>query len=196
MDIRKFIDFYEDDNEQQFKDFLSEYKGKTLHLVDNYLDVLKQSEDENFLIKVEDTENFYDIQLDDDCCIFSYCLKFKKEFPCYANEYEETELCLYYNETGTEAIPLWSIEEAWNYMKQKTVIDEVKETVISGVEESKYKSLILKMMSNLEVIEKVNQLKQSATNLTDEDVIKILVVIYSGLLLIKLIIEIIQKLLL
>ena len=33
----------------------------------------------------------------------------------------------------------------------------------------------------------------SATNLTDEDVIKILVVIYSGLLLMKLIIEIIQK---
>ena len=31
MDIRKFIDFYEDDNEQQFKDFVSEYKGKTLH---------------------------------------------------------------------------------------------------------------------------------------------------------------------
>ena len=48
MDIKKFIDFYENDNEQQFKDFLSEYKGKTLHLVDNYLDVLKQSEDENF----------------------------------------------------------------------------------------------------------------------------------------------------
>ena len=81
-------------------------------------------------------------------------------------------------------------------MKQKTVIDEVKETVISGVEENKYKSLILKMMSNLEIIEKVNQLKQSATNLTDEDVIKILVVIYSGLLLMKLIIEIIQNLLL
>ena len=133
MDIKKFIDFYENDNEQQFKDFLSEYKGKTLHLVDNYLDVLKQSEDENF----------------------------------------ETELCLYYNETGIEAIPLWFIEEAWNYMKQKTVIDEVKETVFSGVEESKYKSLILKMMSNLEIIEKVNQLKQSA-NLTDKDVIKIL----------------------
>ena len=51
-------------------------------------------------------------------------------------------------------------------------------------------------MSNLEIIKKVNQLKQSATNLTDEDVIKILVVIYSGLLLMKLIIEIIQKLLL
>ena len=133
MDIRKFIDFYEDDNEQQFKDFLSEYKGKTLHLVDNYLDVLKQSEDEDF----------------------------------------ETELCLYYNETGIEAIPLWFIEEAWNYMKQKIVIDEVKETVISGVEESNYKSLILKMMSNLEIIKKVNQLKQSA-NLIDEDVIKIL----------------------
>ena len=133
MDIKKFIDFYENDNEQQFKDFLSEYKGKTLHLVDNYLDVLKQSEDEDF----------------------------------------ETELCLYYNETGIEAIPLWFIEEAWNYMKQKTVIDEVKETVFSGVEESKYKSLILKMMSNLEIIEKVNQLKQSA-NLIDEDVIKIL----------------------
>ena len=79
MDIKKFIDFYEDDNEQQFKDFLSEYKGKMLHLVDNYLDVLKQSEDENF----------------------------------------ETELCLYYNTTGIEAIPLWFIEEAWNYMKQK-----------------------------------------------------------------------------
>ena len=133
MDIRKFIDFYENDNEQQFKDFLSEYKGKTLHLVDNYLDVLKQSEDEDF----------------------------------------ETELCLYYNETGIEAIPLWFIEEAWNYMKQKIVIDEVKETVISGVEESNYKSLILKMMSNLEIIKKVNQLKQSA-NLIDEDVIKIL----------------------
>ena len=133
MDIKKFIDFYENDNEQQFKDFLSEYKGKTLHLVDNYLDVLKQSEDEDF----------------------------------------ETELCLYYNETGIEAIPLWFIEEAWNYMKQKIVIDEVKETVISGVEESNYKSLILKMMSNLEIIKKVNQLKQSA-NLIDEDVIKIL----------------------
>ena len=79
---------------------------------------------------------------------------------------------------------------------KKTVIDEVKKTAISGVEESKYKSLILKMMSNLEIIKKVNQLKQSATNLTDEDVIKILVVIYSGLLLMKLIIEIIQKLLL
>ena len=52
------------------------------------------------------------------------------------------------------------------------------------------------MMSNLEIIEKVNQLKQSATNLTDKDVIKILVVIYSGLLLMKLIIEIIQNLLL
>ena len=65
--------------------------------------------------------------------------------------------------------------------------------MISGVKENKYKSLILKMMSNLEIIEKVNQLKQSATNLTDEDVIKILVVIYSGLLLMKLIIEIIQK---
>ena len=133
MDIKKFIDFYEDDNEQQFKDFLSEYKGKMLHLVDNYLDVLKQSEDENF----------------------------------------ETELCLYYNTTGIEAIPLWFIEEAWNYMKQKTVIDEVKETVISGVEESKYENLILKMLNNPKVVKDVNQLRQSA-HLNDAIAVKIL----------------------
>lgn len=134
MDIKKFISFYEDDNEQQFKDFLSEYKGKMLHLVDNYLDVLKQSE---------------------------------------ADKYEETKLCLYYNETGIEAIPLWFIEEAWNYMKQKTVIDEVKETVISGVEESKYENLILKMLNNPKVVKDVNQLRQSA-HLNDAIVVKIL----------------------
>lgn len=177
MDIRKFIDFYEDD-EQQFKNFLSEHKSKTLHLVDNYLDVLKQSEDENFLIKTEDTDNFYNIQLDDDCCIFSYCLKFKKEFSCYTDEYEESELLLYYNETTTEAIPLWFVKEAWEYMEnsktdfRSTQIDKVKMTT-----KDKYKNLILKMMSNSEVIEDVNQLKQSA-DLTDDDVIKILKVVF------------------
>lgn len=176
MDIRKFINFYEDG--KRFKEFLSEHKDKTLHLVDNYLDVLKQSEDENFLIKTEDTDNFYDIQLDDDCCIFSYCLKFKKEFPCYTNEYEETELLLYYNETNAEAIPLWFIKEAWDYMEnsktdfKSTQIDKTETTI-----DDKYKSLILKMMNNSEVIKNVNQLKESA-DLTDDDVIKILEVVF------------------
>ncbi|HBF68385.1 MAG TPA: hypothetical protein DDW20_03590 [Firmicutes bacterium] len=171
MDIRKFVDFYED-NEQQFKDFLSENKGKTLHLIDNYLDVLKQSEDENFLIKDEDRESFYYIQLDDDYCVIPYYLKFKKEFPCYTNEYEETELLLYYGESRTEGIPLWFIKEAWDYMKAEKEINRTETREVD-----KYKNLVLKMMSNPKVIEDVNQLKQSA-DLSDEDVIKILEVIY------------------
>ncbi len=170
MDIRKFIDFYEDD-EQQFKDFLSENKGKTLHLINNYLDVLKQSEDENFLIKDEDRESFYYIQLDDDYCVIPYWIKFKNEFTCYTDEYEETELFLYYSGTSEEGIPLWFIKEAWDYM-ENTQIDKAETTI-----DDKYKSLILKMVSNSEVIKNVNQLKESAS-LTDDDIIKILEVIF------------------
>lgn len=177
MDIRKFIDFYEDD-EQQFKDFLSEHKGKTLHLVDNYLDVLKQSEDENFLIKEEDKESFYYIQLDDDYCVIPYWIKFKKEFPCYDDEYEETELFLYYSGTSEEGIPLWFIKEAWSYMEDnKADFKSIQIDKVETTTDDKYKSLILKMMNNSEVIKNVNQLKQSA-DLTDDDVIKILEVVF------------------
>lgn len=177
MDIRKFINFYED-NEQQFKDFLSEHKGKTLHLVDNYLNVLRQSEDENFLIKDEDRESFYYIQLDDDYCVIPYWVKFKNEFTCYTDEYEETELFLYYSWTSEEGIPLWFIKEAWDYMENnKTDFRSTQITKAETTTDDKYKNLILKMVSNSEVIKNVNQLKESA-NLTDDDIIKILEVIY------------------
>lgn len=68
-----------------------------------------------------------------------------------------------------DCVPLYSIQEAWDYMKEETTTIDKSESVTSD----KYENLILKMLNNPKIVEDVNQLRQSA-HLNDAITIKIL----------------------
>ena len=166
MDIKKFRRYYLD-NDQNARDFKRAYKDKIVHFLKDYEKIVKELFEQGFLEYDTETKTYF-IKCDE-----SY------DYALYGLDSSEKSFIMDMCETGSpfvvfkkgiiDCVPLYCIQEAWDYMEEEVTTIDKSETVTSD----KYENLILKILNNPKVVEDVNQLKQSA-NLTDEDVIKIL----------------------
>ena len=101
------------------------------------------------------------------------------DYALYGLDFSEKSFIMDMCETGSPlavfkkdsdyCVPLYCIQEAWDYMEEETTTIDKSESVTSD----KYENLILKMLNNPKVIEDVNQLRQSA-HLSDAIAVKIL----------------------
>lgn len=166
MDIRKFRRYYLD-NSQNAINFKKAYKDKAVHFLKDYEKVVKELFEQGFFKYDTETKTYF-IEYDE-----SY------DYALYGIDSSEKSFIMDMCETGSplvvfkkdsiDCVPLYCIQEAWDYMKEEATTIDKSETVTSD----KYENLILKMLNNPKVVEDVNQLRQSA-HLSDAITVKIL----------------------
>lgn len=161
MDIKKFRKYYLL-NSQRVVNFTKKYKNKIVHLVDNFNEMMDKLIENGYCIFDEDKDCFF---LEGDLCC-DYQFDFSEE--SFMMDRCETDTLVILKKDGYYT-PLYSIQEAWDYMEENiTTVDE-SEIVTSD----KYENLVLKMLNNPKIVKDVNQLRQSAS-LNDDIVVKIL----------------------
>lgn len=147
-------------------DFMEKYKNKTVHLCNDYEKILDEFIECGWC-KYDSDEDCYFLESDLYC---DYHFNFgDKTF--VIDQYEINTLAVFKKDDDDYSVPLYAIQEAWDYMEkenkaEKTIIDETTD-----------KSLPLKMLANLEVLEEVVNLKKKA-NLNDDDTLKMLELLF------------------
>lgn len=148
-------------------DFMKKYKNKTVHLCNDYEKILDDLIECGWC-KYDSEEDCYFLESDLYC---DYHFNFgDKSF--VMDLYETNTLAVFQTDDDDYSVPLYAIQEAWDYMKENKKEDEETEVEITS-----NKSLPLKMLANLEVLEDVISLKEKA-NLNDDDTLKMLELLF------------------
>ena len=170
MDIRKFRRYYLD-NDQNARDFKRAYKDKIVHFLKDYEKIVKELFEQGFLEYDIETKTYF-IKCDESC-----------DYALYGLDFSEKSFIMDMCETGSPlavfkkdiigCVPLYCIQEAWDYMKEnkKEEDEEIEVEITSN------KSLPLKMLTNLEMLKDVVNLKKKA-NLNDDDTLKMLELLF------------------
>lgn len=147
-------------------DFINKYKNKTVHLYKDYEKIVDKFIECGWC-KYDIDEDRYFLE-DDSYC--NYDFDFSKK--CFKMGQYEINTLAVFKKDSNYCVPLYSIQEAWDYMKENKKEDEETEVEITS-----NKSLPLKMLANLEVLEDVISLKEKA-NLNDDDTLKMLELLF------------------
>lgn len=148
-------------------DFMNKYKDKTVHLCEDYDEIIDE------FIKCGWCKYDSDI----DCYYLENYLNCDYQFDFtdksfVMDQYEINTLAVFKKDSDY-CVPLYSIQEAWDYMKEnkKEEDEEIEVEITSN------KSLPLKMLTNLEMLKDVVNLKKKA-NLNDDDTLKMLELLF------------------
>ena len=147
--------------------FINKYKDKTVHLCEDYEKIVDEFIKCGWCRYDTDEDRYF---LEDD----SYCdydFDFSKK--CFKiGQYEINTLAVFKKDSDY-CVPLYCIQEAWDYMKENKK-EENEETEVGIASD---KSLPLKMLTNLEMLKDVVNLKKKA-NLNDDDTLKMLELLF------------------
>ena len=165
MNIKEFRQYYL--NKYEMTDFMNKYKGKTVHLCEDYDEIIDE-----FIkccwCKYDSDIDCYYLENDLNC---DYQFDFAdKSF--VMDQYEINTLAVFKKDSDY-CVPLYCIQEAWDYMKENKK-EENEETEVGIASD---KSLPLKMLTNLEMLKDVVNLKKKA-NLNDDDTLKMLELLF------------------
>ena len=128
---------------------------------------MKELFEQGFLEYDIETKTYF-IKCDESCDYALYGLNYSEK--SFIMDMCETGNSLaVFKKSSIDCVPLYCIQEAWDYMEEETTTIDKSESVTSD----KYENLILKMLNNPKVVEDVNQLRQSA-HLSDAIAVKIL----------------------
>ena len=163
MDVKKFRKYYLD--RYEMTDFMKKYKNKTVHLCEDYKEIIDE------FIKCGWCE--YDSDLD--CYYLENYLNCDYQFDFadksfVMDQYEINTLAVFKKDSDY-CIPLYAIQEAWDYMENENKVEE------TTANETTNKNLPLKMLTNLEILKDVISLKKKA-NLNDDDTLKMLELLF------------------
>lgn len=165
MNVKEFRQYYL--NKYEMTDFMNKYKDKTVHLCEDCEKIVDEFIECGWCRYDEDKDCFF---LEDD----SYCdYAFDFSEKCFIMGQYEINTLAVFKKDSDYCVPLYSIQEAWGYMKEnKKDGDEEIEVEITSE-----KSLPLKMLTNLEMLKDVVNLKEKA-NLNDNDTLKMLELLF------------------
>lgn len=163
MDAKKFRNYYL--NRYEMTDFMNKYKNKTVHLCEDYEEIIDEF--------IECGWCKYDSDID--CYYLENYLNCDYQFDFadksfVMDQYEINTLAVF-KKDNDYSVPLYAIQEAWDYMENE---NKAEETTIN---ETTNKSLPLKMLTNLEILKDVISLKEKA-NLNDDDTLKMLELLF------------------
>lgn len=145
--------------------FMEEYKRRTVHLCGDYKKIINKSIEGGYL-KYDENEKSYFLESDLYC---DYQFDFSEE-SFIMDTYEINTLAVF-KEDSDYCIPLYCIKEAWDYMEENKVEEDEIETKVTS------KTLPLKMLSNLDILKDVVNLKEKA-KLNDDDTLKMLELLF------------------
>lgn len=163
MDAKKFRNYYL--NRYEMTDFMNKYKNKTVHLCENYEEIIDEF--------IECGWCKYDSDID--CYYLENYLNCDYQFDFadksfVMDQYEINTLAVF-KKDDDYSVPLYAIQEAWNYMENESKAEE------TTIDETTNKSLPLKMLTNLGILKDVVNLKKKA-NLNDDDTLKMLELLF------------------
>ena len=169
MNVKEFRQYYLNTNNMDR--FMEKYKDKLLHLCDNYKEIVDECIESGWC-KYDEDEECYFLESDLYC---DYHFDFSENAFVPVGGYETNTLAVFYNDEEDVSVPLYCIKEAWNFMEEENKVEEmnssIEETIISD------KALPLKMLSNLDILKDVVNLKKKA-NLNDDDTLKMLELLF------------------
>lgn len=145
-------------------DFMMKYKSRAVHLCKDYEKIVDE------LIKCGFCKYDKSYFLENDLYC-DYQFDFSEE--SFIMDMYETNTLAVFKEESDYCIPLYCIKEAWDFMEEE---NNVEETTVNNIEESD-KTLPLKMLSNLDILKDVVDLKRKA-NLNDDDTLKLLELLF------------------
>ena len=165
MNIKEFRQCYL--NKYEMTDFMNKYKDKTVHLCKDYDKIIDEFIKCGWCRYDSDIDCYY-LENDLNC---DYQFDFAdKSF--VMDQYEINTLAVFKKDSDY-CVPLYCIQEAWDYMKENKK-EENEETEVGIASD---KSLPLKMLTNLEMLKDVVNLKKKA-NLNDDDTLKMLELLF------------------
>ena len=165
MNIKEFRQYYL--NKYEMTDFMNKYKGKTVHLCEDYDEIIDEFIKCGWCKYDSDIDCYY-LENDLNC---DYHFDFADK--SFVMDLYEIDTLAVFKKDSDYCVPLYCIQEAWDYMKENKK-EENEETEVGIASD---KSLPLKMLTNLEMLKDVVNLKKKA-NLNDDDTLKMLELLF------------------